>query len=95
MIPKLEEQPRPGRVSIKQLKEQLDRLTVKLKQYEDNGSRCLSGPCLYLSDGLRLSQEVEVLRKQNAALSEENGRLREELSAVSAERSVCGSHPSA
>jgi hypothetical protein len=65
---------------IREIKIQLDRLTAKLKQYEFEALHCPHTRCIYVFDGLRLSQEVEILRRQNIALTEEIGFLKRQLS---------------
>ena len=67
-------------MSIKEIKAQLDLLTAKLKEYESEAARCTVNTCKFVSDGLRLSQEVEILQKQNDALRQENEALRKQLS---------------
>jgi len=47
-------------------------------QFTDILPRCCS-------DGLQLSQEVEILRRRNAELIEENARLRERLESICAQ----------
>ena len=68
--------PPAKRMSIKEIKSQLDSLTAKLKEFENNGSHCSVHGCKFVSDGLRLSQEVELLQKENTALRKENETLR-------------------
>lgn len=74
------------RTDIREIKSQLDLLTAKLKQYECGSLHCPHAGCTYVSVGLRLSQEVEILRRQNLALAEEISLLKCQLScaAVSA-----------
>jgi hypothetical protein len=62
-------------VNIK-VKARLDLVTAKLKQQESEANRCTVSNCKFISDGLRLSQEVELLQKQNVALRAENELLR-------------------
>jgi len=65
------------RTSIREIKAQLELLTAKLKEYEN--ARCSVGECNFVSDGLRLSQEVEILRRQKNILEEENRGLKQQL----------------
>ena len=71
--------PKVKRTNITQIKTQLALLTAKLKEYECNGDRCTISGCKFVSDGLRLSQEVEILRKENISLREENALLKKKL----------------
>ena len=64
------------RISIREIKAQLDLLTAKLKAYECDTERCAVSGCKFVSDGLRLSQEVELLQKENAKLRKENEILK-------------------
>jgi nicotinamide riboside kinase len=68
------------RTGIREIKGQLDLLNAKLKRYECDLTLCPPTGCKYVSDGLRLSQEVEILRKQNTELIEENRALKRQLS---------------
>ena len=68
------------RSGIREIRGQLDLLTAKLSEYESDVTRCPRAACQCLSHGLRLSQEVEILRKQNSALMEENRALKGQLS---------------
>ena len=61
----------------KSLKAQLDLLTAQLKGQQR--VRCTFSDCPWASDGLRLSQEVDVLQKQNEALRRENENLKQQL----------------
>lgn len=67
------------RLSIREIKAQLDLLTVKLKDYECDAGRCKAMDCTFVSDGLRLSQEVELLKKDNIELRKKNEALRKRL----------------
>ena len=67
------------RINIKEIRAQLDLLTAKLKEYECEASRCALAGCKFLGDGLRLSQEVEILQKEIVALRQENEALRAQL----------------
>jgi hypothetical protein len=71
----------PGvkRLNIKEIRAQLDLLTAKIKQYESTGSQCTVSGCKFISDGLRLSQEVELLQRENAALRAEVKTLKARL----------------
>ncbi len=73
------------RTNIKEIKAQLDLLTTKLKEYESDAARCTSSHCRLMTDGLRLSQEVELLQKENTALRKENRTLKIELGLGKAE----------
>jgi hypothetical protein len=79
-MPRAKDGPAVKQIDINAIKDQLDRLTARLKDYESDASHCTVSGCKYVDDGLRLSQEVEILRKQNAALLEENAILRARLS---------------
>jgi len=76
-MPKEKEASVGTRISIREIKAQLELLTAKLKEYES--ARCSVAECNFVSDGLRLSQEVEILRRQNAILEEENKALKQQL----------------
>ena len=73
------------RTNIKEIKAQLDLLTTKLREYESDAARCTSSHCRLMTDGLRLSQEVELLQKENVALRHENRTLKLELGQDKAE----------
>jgi hypothetical protein len=79
-MPRPREAPDGTRVNIREVKAQLDLLTAKLREYES--ARCSVTGCNFVSDGLRLSQEVEILQKEIIALREENEVLKRKLSAV-------------
>ncbi len=66
-------------MNIRAIKAQLDLLTAKLKAYECEANRCSAADCMFVSDGLRLSQEVEILQKRNAELRQENESLKKLL----------------
>jgi len=78
-MPKEKEASVGTRISIRDIKAQLELLTAKLKEYEN--ARCSVGDCNFVSDGLRLSQEVEILRRQNNMLEEEIKDLKQQLAA--------------
>ena len=67
------------RTNIKEIQAKLELLTAKLQAYECEAARCTVAGCKFISDGLRLSQEVEILRRQNVALREENEVLKRQL----------------
>jgi septal ring factor EnvC (AmiA/AmiB activator) len=69
-------------MSIAEVKRKLDSLTAKLKEFESDAGRCTAQGCSFISDGLRLSQEVEVLRREIAGLREENTALKQQLAGV-------------
>jgi hypothetical protein len=83
---KPKENPFAKRITIKEVKAQLDLLTVKLKEYE--AARCTVSGCNFVADGLRLAQEVELLQKQVAVLQEENKDLRKQLTRGKADGAV-------
>jgi hypothetical protein len=68
-------------MNMREIRAQLDSLTAKLKEYEGLAGIRRTDGTNFLSDGLRLSQEVEILKKQNLALLRENEALRKELTA--------------
>jgi hypothetical protein len=70
--------PKPSRKppGIAEIKLQLEAVTARLKELESLGERCTAAGCRFISDGLRLSQEVELLRRENAALLAENSALK-------------------
>lgn len=68
---------RTKRLSIKEIKIQLDVLTARLKEYEQEANRCTMTGCKFISDGLRMSQEVEQLQRENATLRKEIETLRQ------------------
>jgi len=70
--------PKPFRKppGIAEIKLQLEAATARLRELESHGERCTTAGCRFVSDGLRLSQEVELLRKENAALLAENSALK-------------------
>jgi len=72
----------PKRISPREITEQLGVLAEKLKQYECDFSHCPTEGCKFVFDGLRLSQEVEILQKQNAALLKENELLKKQLAVI-------------
>jgi hypothetical protein len=82
---KAKEDPIAKRINIKDIKAQLDLLTARLKEYECDAARCAVRDCNFVSDGLRLSQEVEVLQREIAALRRENAALKKRLVAGGAD----------
>jgi len=66
------------RTSLRDIRARLDGLTAKLQDFEGRHHSSTRGSTL-VADGLRLSQEVELLRKENAALREEVAALKEQL----------------
>ena len=54
------------RPTLSEISARLDLLTQKLQLYESGETPC--GKCNLASDGFRLAQEVELLRKENAQL---------------------------
>lgn len=78
-MPNAKQDPVVRRTTIKEIKTKLELLTAKLKDYESGTARCTVSGCKFVSDGLRLSQEVEILRKQNAVLRNENEALKKQL----------------
>ncbi len=69
----------PERIQIQEIKGQLAALTAKLKRYESNAVLGEGHPGELVSDGLRLSQEVEMLRRENDALRKDNEALKRQL----------------
>jgi hypothetical protein len=69
----------PERIQIQEIKAQLAALTAKLKQYESNAALDDPQGGTLVSDGLRLSQEVEMLRRENDGLRKENEALKKQL----------------
>ena len=65
--------PRPAR----SLRAQLELLTAQLR--DQQRVRCTFSDCPWASDGLRLSQEVDILQKQNEALRRENEELKQQF----------------
>jgi hypothetical protein len=80
-MPRAKEDSSVKSMSIKEIKAQLDSLTSRLKEYECTLGLRHNDGSNFLTDGLRLSQEVEILKKQNVALRRENEALRKELAA--------------
>ena len=68
--------PAGGRLGIKQARASLDVLATKSNENKSDGASCPTSECRFLSAGLRLSQEVESLRREKAALVVENERLK-------------------
>jgi hypothetical protein len=79
IMPNAKQDPVVRRMNIKEIKAKLELLTAKLKDYESGTARCTVSGCKFISDGLRLSQEVEILRKENAVLRIENEVLKKQL----------------
>ena len=63
---------------MEDIKRQLDALSEKLKQCE----KAFPDIPTCCRDGLRLSQEVEILQRRNNELMEENTRLRQMLERI-------------
>ena len=69
----------PERVHIQEIKARLAALTARLQKYESQAARTNPGVVGLVSDGLRLSQEVEILRREIEALRKENLELKARL----------------
>jgi hypothetical protein len=63
---------------LREIKCQLDLLNARIQSYEGKIAHCTS-ECAIVADGLRLSQEVEILRRENLALTAENESLKRDL----------------